>query len=31
MGVITGGRLLTFYRPAPCATPQTSFLLTCAP
>jgi hypothetical protein len=31
LGVITGGRLLTFYRPAPCEGPQTSLLLTCAP
>jgi hypothetical protein len=31
MGVITGGRLLTFYRPAPCHGAQTSLLLTCAP
>jgi hypothetical protein len=31
MGVITGGRLLTFYRPAPCAGPQQTLLLVCAP
>jgi hypothetical protein len=31
MGVITGGRLLTFYRPAPCVGAQSSMLLTCAP
>ena len=31
LGVITGGRLLTFYRPAPCGGPQTALLLTCAP
>jgi hypothetical protein len=31
IGVITGGRLLTFYRPAPCDGVQTSLLLTCAP
>ena len=31
LGVITGGRLLTFYRPAPCHGPQTALLLTCAP
>jgi hypothetical protein len=31
IGVITGGRLLTFYRPAPCESEQTSLLLTCQP
>ena len=31
MGVITGGRLLTFYRPPPCDGQQTNLLLTCAP
>ena len=31
IGVITGGRLLTFYRPAPCDGVQTSLLLTCQP
>jgi hypothetical protein len=31
IGVITGGRLLTFYRPAPCDGQQTRLLLTCAP
>jgi hypothetical protein len=31
MGVITGGRLLTFYRPGPCSGPQATLLLTCAP
>lgn len=31
IGVITGGRLLTFYRPAPCDGLQTALLLTCAP
>jgi hypothetical protein len=31
IGVITGGRLLTFYRPAPCDGQQRSLLLTCAP
>jgi hypothetical protein len=31
MGVITGGRLLTFYRPAPCSGPQETLLLVCAP
>jgi hypothetical protein len=31
IGVITGGRLLTFYRPAPCEGQQRSLLLTCAP
>jgi hypothetical protein len=29
--VITGGRLLTFYRPPPCEGQQTNLLLTCAP
>lgn len=29
--VITGGRLLTFYRPAPCASASTDLLLTCDP
>jgi hypothetical protein len=31
IGVIIGGRLLTFYRPAECIGAQTSLLLTCAP
>jgi hypothetical protein len=32
MGVIIGGRLLTFYRPAPCFdVPQETLLLTCEP
>jgi hypothetical protein len=31
LAVITGGRLITFYRPAPCDGPQTSLLLTCQP
>jgi hypothetical protein len=31
MGVIIGGRLLTFYRPGECLGPQTSLLLICAP
>ena len=31
IGVITGGRLLTFYRPSACEGQQTSLLLTCAP
>jgi hypothetical protein len=31
IGVITGGRLLTFYRPAPCDRPQADLLLTCTP
>jgi hypothetical protein len=31
MGVITCGRLLTFYRPSPCVGAQTSALLTCSP
>jgi hypothetical protein len=31
IGVITGGRLLTFYRPAPCDGVQTGLLLTCQP
>ena len=31
IGVITGGRLLTFYRPAPCDGRQTSLLLACQP
>jgi len=31
IGVITGGRLLTFYRPAPCVGQQTALLLDCQP
>jgi hypothetical protein len=31
IGVIIGGRLLTFYRPGPCDGVQASLLLTCAP
>jgi hypothetical protein len=31
IGVITGGRLLTFYRPAPCEGKQMSLLLVCSP
>ena len=31
IGVITGGRLLTFYRPSACEGQQTSLLLSCAP
>jgi hypothetical protein len=31
IGVIVGGRLLTFYRPAECIGAQTSVLLTCNP
>lgn len=31
MGVIIGGRLLTFYRPAPCEPPGPGFLSTCLP
>jgi len=31
MGVITCGRLLTFYRPAPCRDQPTTLLLECAP
>jgi hypothetical protein len=31
MGVIVGGRLLTFYRPGNCIGEQTALLLTCAP
>jgi hypothetical protein len=31
MGVITGGRLLTFYRPGTCVGEQKSLLLTCQP
>ena len=31
IGVITGGRLLTFYRPSTCEGPQTNLLLTCTP
>ena len=31
MGVIVGGRLLTFYRPGACIGEQTALLLTCAP
>jgi hypothetical protein len=31
MGVITCGRLLTFYRPGPCEGTQASLLLTCQP
>jgi hypothetical protein len=31
MGVIVGGRLLTFYRPGECIGAQTALLLTCAP
>jgi hypothetical protein len=31
IGVITAGRLLTFYRPSPCEGQQTSALLTCSP
>jgi len=31
MGVITGGRLLTFYRPGPCVGEQQTLLLACDP
>jgi hypothetical protein len=31
MGVIVGGRLLTFYRPGECIGAQTALLLTCQP
>ena len=31
IGVITGGRLITFYRPAPCDGEQATLLLTCQP
>ena len=31
IGVITGGRLLTFYRPSACEGQQTALLLTCSP
>ena len=31
MGVITGGRLLTFFRPANCIGPQATLLLDCQP
>lgn len=31
MGVITGGRLLTFYRPGPCVGQQPTLLLSCDP
>jgi hypothetical protein len=31
LAVITGGRLITFYRPAPCEGEQTSLLLECSP
>jgi hypothetical protein len=31
IGVIICGRLITFYRPGPCAAPQTNVLLTCDP
>jgi hypothetical protein len=31
IGVIVCGRLITFYRPAPCASPPTETILTCSP
>ena len=31
MGVIITGRLLTFYRPAPCEPPGPGFIATCLP